>query len=223
MTDEKRSLPVVLIGFLSGLVLVLVIGGFMMLTGGDGDAGALDFSSLDPVEAINGFSTEEERIDVSFAALNSFYGPRAHELRDAALANLGSADPDVRFAAVYGFTLTADISDLDSLRSLLLSTDVLERAMAAEALLYLGDPGGFPPLIDALNSSESVWFLHRPQPVWEIARLLLMDYAQQDLGLLDATDAASAAAARSTWETWWQENRDTLRFDASVGAFVSEP
>jgi hypothetical protein len=171
---------------------------------------------------IAGFDDSPSALARSLGAVNESALSDPDALREEALAGLDSGDPDRRFVCVLALTMTASTEDpasIEALRMLSVSPDVTERLLAAGALAALGDKDGVGVLIDALVSDEVVRNVDPPFAAWRYARANLLLLVGQDLGLVDAHDAAAATAAQPAWVGWWAEQSGGLTWNAELGLY----
>lgn len=188
----------------------------------EGSEAATTSEVSDLARVLDAFGSAPELVDEDFRALNSLVRTNPGEVRDAVIERLGASDPILRYAAVYGLALTADDADsMAALVAILASPDISERMLAAGSLISRGDKSAFPVLIDALDSDDAVAFRDPPQRAWQFARFVLIQYTEEDLGLLGPRtfSAEQAAAAKSTWETWWVDRGDVLVFDRNESVY----
>lgn len=87
-----------------------------------------------------------------FRAIHELARERPGELRAAALEQLRSGESNIRYAAVYALSLTAEDESLEALRPLLESTETSERMLAASSLVSQGEKAALPVLVEALGS-----------------------------------------------------------------------
>jgi HEAT repeat protein len=148
--------------------------------------------------------------NVALAALNVAVVRDPAAIRQAALAELGSEDTDVRFAAAYGLA-AAGVEAIDGpvVETLLEDDDEILRLLGAQALARAGIGRGVPVLISLLSSQTALPHSDGMQ-VWQAARRTLLDITDQDLGLEGATDAVAAGATIPAWETWWAANESSF-------------
>lgn len=173
-----------------------------------------------PEEAITEFSSDPTEEDGSFRAIHGHLLQRKAVLRGAALAHLLDEKADVRYAALYSLSLTAEPgAGTVELRPFLRSSDVSEQMLAAGNLAANGDKAALPVLIDALGSEERLAF--RVERAWEFARLVLIQYTEEDFGLVSDAQPTprQAAAAKPRWEEWWVAASSDLRWDAGAERF----
>lgn len=213
-------------GFVLGVLLV-ACGGSPVATESSAPAPTTSTSARPPApptaassaaaDAIASFATGPEQLNSSFAAIHRHVNERPADVRVAALDQLPTATGDVRYAALYALSLTAEGDDaFVALHDALESVDVDERMLAAGSLVARGDKAALPVLIEMLGSAEDLAFRDPPQAAWEFARFVLLRYTAEDLGLLGPRtfSAVDAAAAQPAWATWWIEHGDRLEFDA---------
>lgn len=165
---------------------------------------------------LDGFASAPNRVAEDFRVLNSLVRHSPGEVRDAAIERLHASDPIRRYAAVYGLALTADDAEsMAALVPILSSSDINERMLAAGSLISRGDKSAFPVLIGALDSDDPLAFRDPPQRAWQFARFVLVQYTDEDMGLLGPRtfSAEQAAAAKRAWDRWWSEHGDALRYD----------
>lgn len=173
-----------------------------------------------PESLIVNFSGDSDREDEEFGALEEAIDIAPEEIRLAAMEHLEDENKNVRFAALYVIARTAAAGEsMEALVPFLKSSDISERITAAEALLVRGDKAAFPALIDALDSSAFLNFRDPPQQAWEAASFALIQFTDEDLGLLGVEDIAGSAAAKPAWEAWWQSNAEALIWNADVGVY----
>lgn len=165
---------------------------------------------------LDAFASTPNRVAEDFRALHSLVRDTPGEVRDAAIERLQASDPNLRYAAVYGLALTADDAEsMAALVPILSSPDISERMLAAGSLISRGDKNAFPVLIDALDSDDPLAFRDPPQRAWQFARFVLIQYTEEDMGMLGPRTFSldQAAAAKPAWERWWSEHGDALRYD----------
>jgi HEAT repeat protein len=164
-----------------------------------------------PDEAVTTFSTASNRVNSSFAAIGQLALRNPAALRSAALANLASRNPDVRYAAVYGLSLTATRGEsLDALARILRSHDVTERVLAAETLTAQGDKRGVPVLIDSLDSQKAFAHWAPPRRAGEVAQHALLRFVPSPRLRL---------ASKEAWRRWWARHGVSVRLKpVEVGA-----
>ena len=178
------------------------------------------FDQASPESIIRTFSGEWELEVAEFMAIEEAIDVSLEEMRAAAINNVHDEDKNVRFAALYVLARTAVEGDsMDALFPFLESVDISERITAAEALLIRGEKASFPILIDALDSSEYLSFRDPPQRAWEAAVFALIQFTNEDLGLLGVEDIEGSQAAQGAWSAWWQENQDSLTWDQDIEVF----
>ncbi len=173
--------------------------------------------------SIEDFSAGDS-LNASFAALHEVERVDPDALRAAALARLGSTDPDVRFAAVYALGVTAiDGPSADALVGLLESDRTSERLLAAAGLLPLGRTEAIPILIDGLDDGTVLAHRDPPKFVWESARALLLAFTSEDFGLAASTTADETAATKPAWEAWWAADGASLVYRATGHRYEAAP
>ena len=171
------------------------------------------------------FASAPDLVDEDFRALNSLVRNSPGEVRDAAIERLRASDPNLRYAAVYGLALTADDADsIAALVPIVTSSDISERMLAAGSLISRGERSAFPILIDALDSGDPLAFRDPPQRAWQFVRFVLIQYTEEDMGLLGPRTFSTeqAAAAKPTWETWWSDHGDACSLTRTT-ACTDEP
>ncbi len=168
--------------------------------------------------SITGFGSGQ--VSADFAALEADIRASPDRVEAGALAHLGDADPSVHYASVYALSRTAkSAGSLAALATLLTSTRVEERLLAATALSYRGDKSGLPVLIDELGSTGAFLYWEPAQTASEFARAQLLRFTNQDLGLRAATDPAAAANVKQAWQQWWKDHGATLQWDPAIEVF----
>lgn len=177
-------------------------------------------SVAQPVDqSIIGFGSGQG-VNADFAALEADIRADPDKVQAGALAHLGDADPSVHYAAVYALSRTAkSAGSMAALATLLTSTRVEDRLLAATALAYRGDKSGLPALIDELGSTGAFLYWEPAQTASDFARAQLLRFTNQDLGLRSATDPAAAANVKQAWQQWWTDHGPTLRWDPAIEEF----
>jgi hypothetical protein len=183
---------------------------FVALLLGSACSGADD--AVDASAPIEGFDTSPGAGFWPRARLNLAIVRDPAATHDAALDLLDSEERDVRVAAVYVVSVTAQPEDAEALAPFLASSDDVERVLAAAGMLALEDARAVPILIEALGVDAALPFGAPPALVWEMARFALLQTTGQDLGLRGATTAAEAAAAITAWESWWADAEPSFQF-----------
>ena len=173
--------------------------------GPDGEAGP-------PRDPILAFDSSPSKREPSFHALYGQIHTRPAELREAALAHLRDEDPDVRYATLFALAMTAEPgASLDALRPFLQSADPSERLMAAGALVAQGEKAGLPVLIDSLTATAPLRFYDPSLLAWQFARSTLIQYTDEDMGLLARPGAKwEPEQAQARWRAWWQTSEPRI-------------
>ena len=126
----------------------------------------------------------------------------------------------MHYAAVYALSRTAkSAGSVAALATLLTSTRVEDRLLAATALAYRGDKSGLPVLIDELGSTGAFVYWEPAQTASDFARAQLLRFTNQDLGLRAGTDPAAAANVKQAWQQWWKDRGATLQWDPAIEEF----
>jgi HEAT repeat protein len=176
---------------------------------------------IDPSAAIQEFDADPGAGSWPRARLNTAVLAEPQASREAALESLNSDDADVRIAAVYALSLTLQPEDADASAPLLQSQDAGERVLAAAGMIAVGDGRAVPVLIEALDIEDPLPFGAPPLRVWEQARIALLRFTGQDLGLQQAATAEEAAAKTPKWEAWWAEAEASFEVVRAPGLFGS--
>lgn len=179
-------------------------------------------SGISIAAAMEAFNGDAERAEEAFAALQQAALDDPDALRAEAIAAAGSDDPGTSYAGAYALALVAEEgASMDALRACLASADESERMLAAGGLIWRGDTAAFPVLIDALASQQPLTYRHPPQHAWQFARFLLIQYTDEDMGLLGPPPygADQAAAAQQAWQDWWASAGASLQFDAAAQVY----
>lgn len=160
-----------------------------------------------PEQAIVAFDAAPLEREPSFRALYNHIHARPAELREAALDHLGDDDPDIRYASLFALAMTAERGpSLESLRPLLRSADPSERLMAAGTLVVNGEKAGLPVLVDALTSEAPLRY-EPTRLAWEFARSTLIEFTDEDMGLLARPGAKwNSKKAQASWRAWWERS-----------------
>ena len=164
-------------------------------------------SRTTPEPVISAFDASE----ASFLALHDAIDLDPASVIAEAQAALASADPETHFAAVYALGLAVDAENADILRPVLEDPELALRAIAAGALIGLGEAESLPVLIEALDSDELLPYSHPPRPVWILADSALSAYTGMDFGIPAGADQRAASAAG--WKDWWEANGAALTWD----------
>jgi|GEM_PF-5237825 len=99
---------------------------------------------------------------------------------------------------------------LPCLKQGLTDTDDSLRAQAAQLLINLGDKDGFPVLIETLDIAKPMIPSEPPININEWVSLVLGEYTEFDYGM-----------DQEEWQAWWDENKDTLKFDLTQQKYSS--
>jgi hypothetical protein len=173
-------------------------------------------ATLPPV--IETFDGSEDALDTLNRAILDDPGGVAQ----MGIASLPAEDVQVRYAAVYALSLTADASQAEALLPALQDPDGRLRTIAAGALIGLGRKESIPILIAALSSDDAIPYSEPPTAQWQLAYRALNYYTGQDFGFQAAgeADAAGRAAAAQAWQAWWDQVGVQLHWEASTGRYV---
>lgn len=117
------------------------------------------------------------------------------QLREA----LKSDDAHTRANVIYVFGLAGDRRNIDFIRPLLEDQAVVVRYEAAATLVDMGDPAGFPTLIEGLTDDNIRWRFKCLEA--------LRTVTGQDFGYKHDDDPALRRAAVERWRGWLQEKR----------------
>ncbi len=179
-----------------------------------------DVPLVSPEEAIQSFDPSE--VEASVAKLDQYilFPKKYEEAARAAGEFLQDGNLSIRFAAVYVLALTGDESDQSHLIPVLNDQDQALRSMAAGRLIGWGAKASIPVLIDSLHSKKNIPFSHPPKPLWTLAQESLPHYTNQDFGLKDALTAEEVRTVISVWESWWNQNKNNLRWDKTKERYV---
>jgi hypothetical protein len=179
--------------------------GALTLLGITGAAAAGSAAPPSAEAAITGFSTQPAaNIDASFHAIHQALLQQPNALRAAALRYVGAPSSLVRYAAIYGLSLTASRGASATALERVLSTGSLEeRLYAATALLRIGQPArALQVLIKALGSRQMLAFRDPPEAAWEYARFVLLSSLNVGRSLRMADTAKAAVRAEGRWKHW---------------------
>lgn len=137
---------------------------------------------------------------------------------EAALA--AAADGDLKWAATW--VVVNGFGDADLLVPLASDDDLTIRVMAATGLLAQGRIEGFEPLIAALTNDEFLDGRYPPESAWSAATLALVRWtAVSDNGPPFDANPDQRVAAQALWNTWFADHRQSLRFDANEGIWLT--
>jgi hypothetical protein len=179
-------------------------------------------SKVEPMAAIAGLEPSSPAASRSRSRLNTAVLSAPEASREAALAQLRAHDPndpDARLAALYVLSLTLRDEDADALAPVLTSREAKERVLAAAAMLALGDRRAVPVLIELLGVEDPLPFGDPPLRVWQQARMALLSFSGQDLGLRRAATASQAAAAAPALRDWWAQAGVSFEVARTRGRF----
>ena len=193
-----------------------------MSTAADMTVSAAATGVSEAAAAIEAFSIESELVGASFAEIHRLAELRPDELREAALDQLEAGDTAARYPALYALALTVEGTEAtDALRAVLDSPDINERMLAAGSLIAQGEKAAFPILIELLGSDEQLALRDPPQQAWQFARFLLIQYTDEDMGLLGPSTYGpdQAAVAQQAWQDWWASTGASLQFDAATQVY----
>jgi hypothetical protein len=157
-----------------------------------------------------------------FASLNRFAAERPGLAADTAQGLVEAREDDTRYAAVYVLGLTADGEDeLEALRRV--ADDPLSylRAIAAGALIGVGEVDAIPALIDLLVATDEIPGSLPSTFVDRFASDVLTSYTGQDFGVREARGSAARAEAQGRWRDWFESVRGTIRWDPGSGRYVT--
>lgn len=172
--------------------------------------------------AITSFNTRPTRLESSFGRLNEAAFNSPDDLRVAALAHRGDSNAERRYAAVYGLALTAAAGpSVDALSGLLRSPNLTERNLAAAKLVSIGAKQGLPVLIAQLGPGGDLSYWEETEPLWQLARAVLLDYTDRDFGLRNAKTGFAAERTKKAWRRWWARYGRALRWDPAKQEFIT--
>jgi hypothetical protein len=118
---------------------------------------------------------------------------------------------DALWAATWVYASSA--RDPAPLRPLLQNPDASIRAIAASALISVGDRAGFAVLGASLSESHRLTGSDPPQSIGEFALSSLARYIQSARVPAPPTGASDLQAAEAKWASWLAGHADGLQFD----------
>ena len=154
--------------------------------------------------------------DVTINAIEGVrFTPAGEEAARAVLAS--SASGDALWAATWVYASSA--ADPAPLGPLLNNADASIRAMAASALVALGEDSGFAVLAASVSDADRLRGSVPPLAIGSFALSTLSRYvAAVGVPAEPATEADLAAAA-ANWAAWLREHENQLTFDATSGTW----
>lgn len=159
---------------------------------------------------------------LALATLNGELEALTDQLGDPAIAAAaravledGGADPPLRFAATYVWANVGD--DPSVLVPLLADTDHAVVITAAIGIIAQGGIDGFAPLIAALTTSTPLAYYDTGEPEWSAATVALVQFTGVATnGPPFDADAGQLLLSQQRWQSWLEQNRATLIFDAAI-------
>ena len=159
---------------------------------------------------------------LALATLNGELEALTDQLGDPAIAAAaravledGGADPPLRFAATYVWANVGD--DPSVLVPLLADTDHAVVITAAIGIIAQGGIDGFAPLIAALTTSTPLAYYDTGEPEWSAATVALVQFTGVSTnGPPFDADAGQLLLSQQRWQSWLEQNRATLTFDAAI-------
>ena len=159
---------------------------------------------------------------LALATLNGELEALTDQLGDPAIAAAaravledGGADPALRFAATYVWANVGD--DPSVLVPLLADTDHSVVITAAIGIIAQGGIDGFAPLIAALTTTTPLAYYDTGEPEWSAATVALVQFTGVSTnGPPFDADAGQLLLSQQRWQSWLEQNRATLTFDAEI-------
>lgn len=159
---------------------------------------------------------------LALATLNGELEALTDQLGDPAIAAAaravledGGADPPLRFAATYVWANVGD--DPSVLVPLLADTDHSVVITAAIGIIAQGGIDGFAPLIAALTTTTPLAYYDTGEPEWSAATVALVQFTGVSAnGPPFDADAGQLLLSQQRWQSWLEQNRATLTFDAAI-------
>lgn len=124
-----------------------------------------------------------------------------------------SSTSDQRYAALLGLSAIghndSSVDVLGYLKGALDDSDVNVRVTAAELVMSFGDKEGIPVLIAELDNEAILKPSEPVMPINSHCALLLERYTTQNFGI-----------DKAQWESWWNTNKASLKFNKEDGKFT---
>ncbi|PJA47532.1 hypothetical protein CO172_00915 [Candidatus Uhrbacteria bacterium CG_4_9_14_3_um_filter_36_7] len=109
-----------------------------------------------------------------------------------------------RWVAVYVIGRVSDVSNAQILLPLLQDEDEIVRISVAGTLANKGYTEALPVLIEAVDSTNSITYLHPEREISDFSLEVLMTYTDQNFVL------------KNDWLTWWDKNQSHLSWNTST-------
>jgi hypothetical protein len=164
---------------------------------------------INPAEILDSFDISD--LNTSFSRLHYLIAIGPDQKVVAAIkVRLGSTNPQIRFAAIYLLIHIAGEAETALLLEAVKDPVPAFRAIAAGALIGLGERSAFPILIDALMSDDNLPYSDPPKP--------LRVFSQQTLEAYVAEESRPAGA--DDWADWWAVHQERLMWSNALKRYV---
>jgi hypothetical protein len=164
---------------------------------------------INPAEILDSFDISD--LNTSFSRLHYLIAIGPDQKVVAAIkVRLGSTNPQIRFAAIYLLIHIAGEAETALLLEAVKDPVPAFRAIAAGALIGLGERSAFPILIDALMSDDNLPYSDPPKP--------LRVFSQQTLEAYVAEESRPAGA--DDWADWWATHQERLMWSNALKRYV---
>jgi hypothetical protein len=164
---------------------------------------------INPAEILDSFDISD--LNTSFSRLHYLIAIGPDQKVVAAIkVRLGSTNPQIRFAAIYLLIHIAGEAETALLLEAVKDPVPAFRAIAAGALIGLGERSAFPILIDALMSDDNLPYSDPPKP--------LRVFSQQTLEAYVAEESRPAGA--DDWADWWATHQERLMWSDALKRYV---
>jgi len=168
------------------------------------------FNQADP----DSFNRVEEIVDIGEPAI------------PVLLEMLDDKDLSKRWAAIYALSrIVYDVDEerrrevLPSIRDAFNDPNPTIRQTAAGTAVAIGDKDGIPILIEYLRSDDSRLLAGERVSLSSYSIQVLRHYTHQDFGYDLQKSMGEREDSIKQWESWWDQNRDTLVWDLSIGEY----
>jgi len=164
---------------------------------------------INPAEILDSFDISD--LNTSFSRLHYLIAIGPDQKVVAAIKmRLDSINPQIRFAAIYLLIHIAGEAETALLLEAVKDPVPAFRAIAAGALIGLGEGSAFPILIDALMSDDNLPYSDPPKPI--------RVFSQETLEAYVATESRPVGA--DDWADWWTVHQERLIWSDSLKRYV---
>ncbi len=164
---------------------------------------------IKPAEILDTFDISN--LNTSFSRLHYLIAIGPDQKVVAAIKmRLDSINPQIRFAAIYLLIHIAGEAETVLLLEAAKDSVPAFRAIAAGALIGLGERSAFPILIDALMSDDNLPYSDPPKPIRVFSQQTLEAYVAEE----------SRPAGADDWADWWAVHQEQLTWSDPLKRYV---